>query len=511
MNKKTFYKMLIFSLVFLFNPSYNMIDILPDFISWFILAKLFERPSDCAPYFDEARSGFIKLAYLNLSKILGLAVIIIVKGRDMSDNNILALVSFCYAVVELIFLIPTVKNVFLALFHLGQRTDAAALITNINFGNPKRGKNGVDRSLSADAIKEFTYLFLITKTVAYTAPDFFILTRVTDKGYYVNGSRAYLYVLAISQALTLILGIVWFIRTKKYVDNVKREGKFFDALNTMKTEESIGNYEIRTKLRSLNFLLVFISVASVFTLEIAFSNWSGINILPHFIYIGLMLIAVFHAKKHISPKTNTPRVLELSYKVAGDLIGVFTFIAALLTYIKQVSFLSVFSYEDIMTDEAAFAAYRTLEILALIEMFLTVAFLLLFMLVMNSFVTSNTGISVTSDRYSRTEKDYHSLLKKKNLIIFIFGAIAAVCKCVYVFLNAKTQIIFTDESDITVGAFSASVVPWFNLVVTATAVFYIILTFYNMSIFKEEVKMKYSPLLHSGTSSSKNYETPSDK
>ena len=124
------------------------------------------------------------------------------------------------------------------------------------------------------------------------------------------------------------------------------------------------------------------------------------------------------------------------------------------------------------------------------------------MLVMNSFVTSNTGISPTSDRYSRTEKDYHSALKRKNLIIFIFGAIAAACKCVYVFLNAKTQIIFTDESDITLGAFSASVVPWFNLVVTATAAIYIILNFYNMSILKEEVRMKYSPLLHSAPSKS---------
>jgi hypothetical protein len=209
-----------------------------------------------------------------------------------------------------------------------------------------------------------------------------------------------------------------------------------------------------------------------------------------------MLTAVFLSRKHRDPKPNRPRVLEISYQVIVYLTGAFALVTALITFVKKVGFLTLFSYDDIATDAEAFNAYRTVEILALIEMFLTVAFLLLFMLVMNSLITNNTGISPASDRYSRTEKDYHSLLKRKNLIIFIFGALAAVSKCVHVFLNAKTQLIFTDESDITVGAFSASVVPWFHLVVTATAVLYIVITFYNMAVFKEEIKMKYSPMLH---------------
>ena len=40
---------LIFAVVMLFNPNVNLIDILPDFIGYFILAKFFERAADSAP------------------------------------------------------------------------------------------------------------------------------------------------------------------------------------------------------------------------------------------------------------------------------------------------------------------------------------------------------------------------------------------------------------------------------------------------------------------------------
>ena len=133
-----------------------------------------------------------------------------------------------------------------------------------------------------------------------------------------------------------------------------------------------------------------------------------------------------------------------------------------------------------------------MEILALIEAAFTVLLLFFFMQVMNAIVINNTGVSVTSERYSRTEMAYHTSLKSKNLIIFIMAALAAVAKCLHVFLKAKTEIVFTNESDITAGAFSASVVPWFNLVVTATSILYIILSFYYLSNLKDEIKMKWT-------------------
>ena len=478
--KNNFYKLLIFSLVFLLNPNINVIDIMPDFIAWLVLARLFEKAADSAPYFEEARAGFIKLAYVNLAKILGLALILLVKSKDTTDNNIFALVSFGFAAVELLFLIPAVNNIFTALFHLGERTDAPALISR-----GKAEKDGllgdiISRLISAESVRTLTYVFISIKALASTLPDFFLLTRETDKGHVVNFSKAYPIVLLLSFLVALIAGALWFIRVKLYADKVRDEGRFDSALLSMREEDKIGKYEQRVKVRSIFSLLTFISVASIFTVEISFSNFSGINILPHFLYLGLMLVAVFISRKHTSGQ-------KIAYPVGALAVAVST-----VSYVLTVSFLSRYSYEDIALIPAAKSAYLVIEILTLLETALTVAFLFLVMRIMNRFVLDNTGMDISSERYSKLEEEFHRSLKIKNLVIFIMGSLASLAKCASVFINSKTQIIFSDPNDVTMGAFAASVAPWFNLVVTGTAVIYIFFTFYYMSGLKDEVKMRYS-------------------
>lgn len=478
--KSNFYNLLIFSLVFLLNPNINVIDIMPDFIAWLVLAKLFERAADSAPYFEEARAGFIKLAYINLAKVLGLALILLVKSKDTSDNNIFALVSFGFMAVELIFLIPAVKNLFAALFHLGERADAPALISR--WETKKSGILGeiITRLLNAETASTFTYAFVTIKALASTLPDFFLLTRETDKGHVVNFSGAYPTVLLVSFLVALIVGVLWFIKVKLYVDKVRDEGRFDSALLSMREEDKIGKYEQRVKVRSMLSFLTFISVASIFTVEISFSNFSGINILPHFLYLGLMLVAVFMSRKHTTGQKH-------AYPVGALAVAVST-----VSYVLTVSFLSSYSYEDIELIPAAKSAYLVIEILTLAETALTVAFLFLIMRMMNRFVLDNTGMDISSERYSTLEKEFHRSLVVKNLVIFISGALASIAKCASVFINSETQIIFSDPNDVTIGAFAASVAPWFNLVVTGTAVLYIFFTFYYMSGLKDEVKMRYS-------------------
>ena len=53
--QKSIYKTVIFSLIFLFNPNISVIDILPDFIAYFLLARAFLYAADRAPHFEEAR------------------------------------------------------------------------------------------------------------------------------------------------------------------------------------------------------------------------------------------------------------------------------------------------------------------------------------------------------------------------------------------------------------------------------------------------------------------------
>ena len=115
---------LIFAVVMLFNPNVNLIDILPDFIGFFNLAKFFEKAADCAPYFEEARSAFMKLGYISLAKIPALAIVVIVRSGNVIDNDIIALMALIFAVLELLYLIPVTKSLFDALTYLGERSEA---------------------------------------------------------------------------------------------------------------------------------------------------------------------------------------------------------------------------------------------------------------------------------------------------------------------------------------------------------------------------------------------------
>ena len=478
--KSKFYSLLIFSLIFLLNPNINVVDILPDFVAWFILARLFERAADSAPYFEEARAGFIKLGYVNLCKILGLFLIILVKGNDTSDNNIFALVSFSFCAVELLFLIPTVKNIFTALFHLGERTDARALISPLNATKPNETGSFLHCIFSAESVKDFTYLFFICKCALYTIPDMFLLTRETEKGYFVNFSSAYPIVLVSTIVLGIALGLLWFNRIKKYVNLVMLEGKFFEALDSMRAEDNFGKYELRTRLRSIGTFLTVFSIASIFTLQIKFSNFSDINILPTFVFVALMIIAVFLSRKHTV--NHNPCYVS----------GALAFIVSIVNYIITVVFLSSYTYEDIKEIPSASTLYLIIEILSIIEMLLVIVFLFFIMKMMNTFVLDYTGVDPKSDRYSSMEREFHGTLMRKNLIIFIFGALTALVKCIDAFLNGSVILIFTNTNDVTAGAFYAPSIPWFGLVVTVSAVLYIFFSFYYLSTLKDEVKMRFS-------------------
>lgn len=472
--RKRFYTLLIFSIVLLFNPNVNVIDILPDFIAWFILAKLFERAADSAPYFEEARLGFIKLGWISLAKIPALLLIFFVKGQNTLDNDIFALVSFSFAVAEAIFAIKAASNTFKGLFHLGERTSASALIAT--FAPPICKK----RHITPQNLKEYTYFFFICKCILYFLPDMFLLTRISkETGQLLTISKHYPTVLLLSQLIGLVIGSIWIARVIKYVKAVRDEGLFEDALASMATEDSLIKMETKTKIRLISSSLTLICVAVFFTVDLVFDNLNGINLLPNFIYGILMLMAMAMLIKHCNAKK---AVLAF-----GILFSVFS----LTTYILLARFLSEYTYADIATNNLARTSYLFVLVFGTVEFLLLVAFLIFAAKAFSSFILTNTGLSPDSDRYMRMEKEYHSALIKKNYTMTVLGILAALAKCINIFLNSSVKKIYTDESDIMMPIISSSPIPWFNLVITITSIMYIGYTLYFLSTIKEEVKMKY--------------------
>ena len=237
--RKTFYGLIVFCLILLFNPNINIFDPLPDFIAWFILAKLFEKAADSAVYFEEARASFVKLGWLNIAKLPAFLFILMVRGQNVHDNDIYTLISFSFAIVEAILVVQAIKNIFAALTHLGERTSAESLIKP--FPINKCGS----KTMLVDTLKEYTYFFAICKSILYALPDIFLLTRVNDNGQILTASKYYPHALILAQILGLTVGIVWLRRIFKYAKSVYKEGLFSEALERMASEDTELKFETK--------------------------------------------------------------------------------------------------------------------------------------------------------------------------------------------------------------------------------------------------------------------------
>ena len=474
--KKTkYYSLIVFCLVLLFNPNLNVIDIFPDFIAYFILAKLFEKPADSAPYFEEARTGFIRLGFLNLAKIGGLFIIISERSHNSFNNDIIPLVSFVFAVCELILMLMAIRNIFDALFRLGERSDAAALIRP--FPTTRRGKY----EMPPEMLRSFTYLFAICKCVVYFLPDVFLLTRTNDSPggtQIITISKYYPIILLISQFIGIIVGILWLSRMLKYIRSIRKEGKFLTVIAEI-CKDNETQYEQKSSLRRTKFGFTLLFIASILSFELSFIDLNEINILPHFIY-AILLTSALH-------KITANYDSHSSIIISG---GAYT-LTAILFYIFQFSFLSKYGYMDLVTSEAARDAYATIKLLSILEFF-TLTLLLAFAAVaMHKFILSNTGLSPNSDRYGNMEKSFHKGMLIRSYLLFAFAFLSGAAKCVNVFINGTLEEIKFVDPNVGTMFMLAPAVEWFGLVVVATTIIYAGYSLYFASTLKEELDIKY--------------------
>jgi hypothetical protein len=477
-DKKTrkIYKLLLFSLIFLFNPNINIIDLLPDFVAYFILYLLLEKPSDTAAYFEEVRASVLKLCYVSISKIPALFLVYLIRGSNTNDTDIFALVTLIYLILELVFLIPAITNLFEALFHLGERTQASALIRPFRVF-------GFD--VKPELLRVLTYAFAITKSALFFLPELLILTSSNEFGTNVSKyARYYPYALLIAQIIIIAFAIVLLVLSRKYILEIIREGNFNSSLEYMQTEEGRERYSRRVKARRIKSALTLLAASSFFSIDLVFSNFENINLLPRFIY-G---IAVLYALKKLYVHSQKSK-LAIGF-------GIGYTACAFFAYASSFYFLNNFNYSDLLTDAEAVAAYTPVLITALIESLALVLFLVFAARSLRSFVKLNTGlISPESDPESPHIKEYHRSIIKRIYLMFAFAAISGIAKCVHVFLNKDVSVVITNPGQIGSSSYVASTLPWFNLVVFATTALYIGYSLYFISCLKEEIDLKHETVL----------------
>ncbi len=463
---KKHYTAILFSLVLLCNPNFHTVDILPDFIGYFLLALSIGYAADIAPYFTEMRTWLYRLGIVTLVKV---PLTLVMYGNMHSGRDIVPLFTLVFAILELICLIPLISNAYNGLSYLGQRSDVKSLIYPVKIF-------GIDFSLNG--LRGFTTLFVVLKAVLNTLPTTCLLTY-TDANMAKIAQTIYAPFELTSLAVVLIFGIVWCVVAFTYVKAVRREGGVGDGLMAMATEIKLEEIERKRKQGSLLGGVTLLFVSMFLTFDISFRQTNNINILPHFIFA----IFIFVAFCRLCSDRKLHRILT----VAFALCVLFGVVYQIATWV----FFNNYTYLDILELKVAKDMYLCVEICSVVE---TISFLVYYVFLALSLAWSirqNTGTDPNEEGYSRASKDRHFRLTVKGVALFVILALISISKCVNVFLWGNPHSEFTEGPDGVIDIMAEPTFSWFGTLIFALSVICVIYGYLFTNELKDEIRMKY--------------------
>ncbi len=470
--KKNYYPRIGAALLLLCNPNIHIIDILPDFIAYFIIFSIISEAADLAPHFSQARDAAKKLAIVGLFKIPAVFIILVARSHNTMDSNLVPTFAIIFAVVEMFWGYIFLYRISEALFYLGERSEATALISPFRIFVPKKqstpARSIFYRNQQPEVLRNLSFLFLFVKAFASFLPELLLLTRkqeyVGDLAGQTKLVRLYPYTLVLAFLMVLAIGIYWLLLSRAYLRAVRSEGKFFTALHTLAGEELIKQKEKRELCAAYLLAFSLLAIATLFSM----------NFMPIFCFaLFLMLGACW---------MQTPKKLHYCARIFGAL--------AILTSLLQTLLLEMFEYDYgydlLLTSTEAKIAYIPCVVIACVN---TAMLLILIAIVYRSLhhaIYGTLGLSPENERYGRTERKYHHELSRFNVIFLIFSSLSVICRGIYIYLRG--QVFFIPSSATAIGTLSHKWEFW-PLVLVGIAIPYIIFSFYYMGVMKEEIKL----------------------
>lgn len=338
---------------FLFNPTVNLIDVLPDVIGYLLILKGMEKLSDLNGELDSAKRKFKAAAWIAAIKFLVMFL------TPVMDSTWYLLFAFSFGVLEMIYGIPAFVELFggisyLEMRHTRHRTRRAESAkprfggtfdkTEFEDGTayfelyPRRDDEeappffeeripfpgGTERLGISDAgfasrmgdrtaylyeseeARIVSVIFLVVRAVCACLPEFTALFGTepgASRDY--SGTRSVLAVLL--AAVSLVFGIVWFIRMFRYFTVFRQDKPFVAALEEKYAAEILTDELLWTKRKTSAFCSLSI-IAYVFFMCMPFSGvlinnhaLDSFFFMPEFLW-GLVMIGAFCAAREYAPR-----------------------------------------------------------------------------------------------------------------------------------------------------------------------------------------------------------------
>lgn len=285
MRKNIGFSLIPFAFLFLFEPSYALTDLLPDFIGYFIICLAIINLADVNLRVREAFWGFRKAIVISICKY---AVLYLLNKFfvDTEQNVSLLLFTFVFSFLELVVLVPAYKKLFEGLLSLGMLYGGEA----VYYTNKSGRANITEKAFRS------TLAFVVIQKLCATLPEF---TTLISHDFY-----EFIKLLRVLGILIVLpIGIAWVVRLFKFFNRITSDTEFISALSNLYLEKAEANPHFFT-VRVLSTGLLTLSVGLVTTIDIYSDR---INLLPDFIpYILILASVIFlrkYSKKWLAPVT----------------------------------------------------------------------------------------------------------------------------------------------------------------------------------------------------------------
>ena len=461
---KNAYPLITISLIFLFNPSANLIDILPDCIAYLLLILAIGSIHETVPYLRECKDALVKLCIVTLIKLPAFTVMY---SNITSGKDIVPLFTLVFVTLELILLYSAVTNGYNALAYLGERTDCASVRDAFVIGKNKK--------CAPEQLKILTYIFFLARGVLNVIPEIFLLTP-EETELRRKLTEAYPAVLVICIFASLIIGSIWLKHALKYAKAIKQAGDIKEAIASLEYHGTEEEMSVKSMLKRLTLSLTLLAVSSIFIFDVVISDFGGYNILPHFIY-GILLFMSLYGLTGDKKARSMLTAGAVGYSLSS-LIGFFL----------TLRFFDSHTYVDLKYSDVAKSAYLPIKALAVLELIFALFMLVASVMVIVDFIKEHTDVSPSDPSYSKTNEKNHKRTVMNVLPVFVISAVVHIMKCLNVFIKQSSIVLQTDAS---AEGIIASGVPAMDTIIFLACLVYVICCFVKSSNLKDEVKFKY--------------------
>jgi hypothetical protein len=190
------------SFVFLFNPMLAVIDLLPDVIGYLLLCIGISQLADMNYHFEEALRYFKRMILVSSIQLFSIFILFgFVTGRERPTT--ILLLTFTFAVIDVIFLIHAYNQFFEGFLYLGSRMDAKNVfhteeqLTRLEKRQQLREERMARKEVDAPRRRYrrripkapktntalasgFTTVFIVLKAILTVLPEFTALSEQSD-------------------------------------------------------------------------------------------------------------------------------------------------------------------------------------------------------------------------------------------------------------------------------------------------------------------------------------------